>query len=50
MIDCILIPKLSDFTLYAIVAEGFSLRFATFEGIMQVTQPEGCGYKIARFR
>ncbi len=33
-----------------LVAEGFSLRFVTFEGIMQVTQPQGCGYKIAQFR
>ncbi len=29
-------PKLSDFILYAIVAEGFSLRFSSFDGCMSI--------------
>jgi len=52
---------LSDFILHAVVAAGhawgrsvlrhdFSLRCPSLDGFTQVTQPQGCGYKIAQFR
>ncbi len=47
-------PKLSDFILYAIVAEGFSLRFLSFDGCMSIYRKlrnlKDAATQIAQFR